>query len=314
MAENKLSQVLRKIRVPKALMPKKLLTALEVSLSNAAIAFSAAEWLSLFVFAGIFFFIVATVILSPFHGLAMFFSIMALMFIYPNAQAGKRKSAIEASLPDALHHMSVAIRTGLVLESVIKEVSESGYGALSEEFAQVVVEMNRGRSLKDAMLGFAKRSGSKDIQRTMRLVLEGLEFGGPISDVLEEVSVDMKAVQYIQRERKTLTSQQISFLAMACLMSGPFVMGVVASLPVIMQDMAMGAGGMMAFPLDEINKVVSALTFYVAAQAVAGGIMMGVIMFGDMKKGLKFAGPMALIAYIIFRLVQFAMPHALKMF
>jgi flagellar protein FlaJ len=143
----------------------------------------------------------------------------------------------------------------------------------------------------------------------MYLLLEGVESGGPISDVMEEVSEDMKAIKMIQRERKSLTSQQVSFLGMASLIAGPFVMGVVGSLPTIMSEMAAGLGPDM--PLDEINSVVEALTFYVVAQAVAGAMMIGVILYGDMKKGLKFVAPMGLFAYFVFSFIKFAMPGML---
>ncbi|MFQ5815967.1 MAG: type II secretion system F family protein [Candidatus Hydrothermarchaeaceae archaeon] len=314
MAESRKSQVLRKIRVPKFLVPPGVQRELEVLLANANIAFSASEWISIFAFVGFVLFIVASLLISPLIGLGIFASTLAAMFVYPKVQADKRRARIEETLPDALHHMSVAIRTGLVLESVIKEVSESEYGPLSDEFAQIVVEMRRGRSLKDALNGFSKRAGSKEVQRAMRLLLEGVEFGGPISDVLDEVSEDMRAVRVIQRERKTMTSQQISFLAMASLMAGPFVMGVVASIPQIMTEMAGGIGGAASFPLEEIGKVVTALSFYVVGQAMSGSVMMAVVMYGNFKKGFKFMIPMGLVAYIVYFGVKTVMPKAITMF
>ncbi len=314
MAERRAPQILKWIRVPRFLVPARLMKELEILLANANIAFSAAEWLGIFVFIGFVFFVVATLMLSaPFAGLGLFLAVQVAMFIIPRMQADKRRGSIEETLPDALHHMSVAIRTGLVLESVIKEISEAEYGPLSEEFSQIIVEMRRGRSLKDALSGFSKRVGSKEVQRAMRLLLEGVEFGGPISDVLDEVSEDMRAVRMIQRERKTMTSQQISFLAMASLMAGPFVMGVVAALPTIMSSMAGELGGA-DFPLEEINKVVRALSFYVVGQAMSGGIMMAVVMYGNFKKGFKFMIPMGTVAYLVFYGVKLVMPKILTLF
>jgi flagellar protein FlaJ len=313
MAERRLSQVLKRIKMPRFLVPVRVLKGLEIMLANANIAFSASEWIGIFAVVGIVLFVVTTLLVSPFAGISVFIGSQAIMFIYPRVQADKRRASIEETLPDALHHMSVAIRTGLVLESVIKEISEAEYGPLSDEFAQIVVEMRRGRSLKDALNGFSKRVGSKEVQRAMRLLLEGVEFGGPISDVLDEVSEDMRAVRMVQRERKTMTSQQISFLAMASLMAGPFVMGVVASIPQIMTEMAVGIGGAM-FPLEEINKVVTALSFYVVGQAMSGGIMMAVVMYGNFKKGFKFMIPMGIVAYVVYVGVRTVMPKAVTLF
>jgi flagellar protein FlaJ len=141
-----------------------------------------------------------------------------------------------------------------------------------------------------------------------------VESGGPISEVLDEVSEDMRAVRMVQRERKTATSQQVSFLAMASLMAGPFVMGVVASLPDIMVQSTAGIGVGLSLPIDEVNTVVNALSFYVVAQACSAAIMMGVVMYGDFKKGFKFMIPMGAAAFIVYNLIKFIMPGMVAAF
>ncbi|MFQ5800240.1 MAG: type II secretion system F family protein [Candidatus Hydrothermarchaeales archaeon] len=300
-----------KITIPRRLIPKRILRSFEINLANAGMPFSGAEWITIGVIISAALFALGTWIFNPFIGLAGIIVGLASMAVIPIMRADKRRSMVEEALPDALHHMAVAVRTGLVLESVIQEVSEAEYGPLSEEFARVTLEIRRGRPLKDALIAFGRRARSKDIQRIMRLILEGVEAGGPIADVLDEVSENMRAVKMIRRERKTATSQQISFLAMASLFAGPFVMGVVGGLPNVMASVA---GEMADFPLEEIRGVVGALTFYVFAQAIAAGMMMGVTMYGDFKKGFKFSIPMGIFAVVVFLLVQKVMPKLVTAF
>jgi len=118
----------------------------------------------------------------------------------------------------------------------------------------------------------------------------------------------------VKRDRKTFTSQQVSFLAMASLMAGPFVMGVVAGLPAIMEQATAGMGPEAAIPMEDMYKVVQALSFYVVAQAAGCGIMMGVIMSGEFKQGFKFMLPMAMIAYIVYSIVKYIMPSMVSTF
>jgi flagellar protein FlaJ len=311
---NRLRNILGKLRIPQFLVPRRFLISMELMLANANISFSAREWMGIFFALGVVLFVLISLIGNIFAGIGAFLFTEALMIAIPRMQADKRRAEIEEMLPDALHHMAVSIRTGMVLEAVIQEIAEAEYGALSDEFAQITLEMRRGRPLKDALLAFSRRTGSKQIERAMRLLLEGIESGGPISDVLEEVSEDIRAVRMIQRERKSLTSQQVSFLAMASLMAGPFVMGVVGALPTIMTQAMAGTGGAEQFPLEEINSIMTALSFYVVAQAISGGIMMGVVMYGDFKKGFKFALPMGVVAYIVFWGVKSIMPGMLAAF
>lgn len=302
---------IRRLTLPRRIVPKRLLRNIEINLANAGMPFSGQEWITIWLVIGAVLFGLVTFFSNVFIGLAAFIASFAVMFILPMMRADKRKGMIEDSLPDALHHMAVAVRTGLVLESVIQEVSEAEYGPLSEEFARITLEIRKGRPLKEALLAFARRTRSKDIQRIMRLILEGVEAGGPIADVLDEVSDNMRAIKMIKRERKSATSQQISFLAMASLFAGPFVMGVVGGLPNVMSAIA---GDMTELPLDEIKGVVGALTFYVFAQAVAAGMMMGVTMYGDFKKGAKFMIPMGIFALAVFSMVSRAMPKVVTAF
>jgi flagellar protein FlaJ len=303
--------MVRMITIPKRLIPKSMMRNIEISLANSGTPMSGIEWISIWlVVSGILFAIVGY-FFNIFIGIAAFIVGLAAMFVIPTMRADKRKGKIEDSLPDALHHMAVAVRTGLVLESVIQEVSEAEYGPLSEEFARITLEIRKGRPLKEALLAFARRTRSKDIQRIMRLILEGVEAGGPIADVLDEVSENMRAIKMIRRERKSATSQQISFLAMASLFAGPFVMGVVGGLPIVMTTIA---GDMSALPLDEINGVVGALKFYVFAQAIAAGMMMGVTMYGDFKKGAKFMLPLGIMAYGVFTVTRMILPRIVLAF
>ncbi|MBI4344957.1 MAG: type II secretion system protein F, partial [Euryarchaeota archaeon] len=43
-------------------------------------------------------------------------------------------------------------------------------------------------------------------------------------------------------------------------------------------------------------------------------LMIGVVMFGDAKKGAKFMIPMALVAYSVFAFVRFVMPNIVSAF
>ncbi|MEE9564761.1 MAG: type II secretion system F family protein [Candidatus Hydrothermarchaeaceae archaeon] len=312
MAKIELSSIKKRIKIPEKLMPKKFLVQMNVALAGGHISFSAQEWAGMFFAIGFVLFLLLTLVLSPVYGIVGFGITIALMLFIPKMRAEKRLEQIEEVLPDALHHMSVAIRTGLVMESVIQEISEADYGALSDEFAQIVVEMRRGRTLRDAFLNFSARTGSKEIRRSVHLLLEGMESGGPISDVLEEVSEDLRAVKVVQRDRKTYTSQSIAFLAMASLMAGPFVMGVVASLPAIMEQAMAGSGQEVS--MEDMYKVVTALTFYVIAQGASCAIMMGVIMYGEFKSGFKYMIPFAMAAYIVYKIIQLMMPSMISAF
>ncbi len=306
--KDRVLSLLSKIKIPEKLIPKKVRINLEYLLINANMPFSAQEWVAISTVVGLIAFLVIGLLGGIIYGIFAFFGVIALMMFYPKLQAEKRKAQIEEFLPDVLHHMAVGIRSGLVLESVIKNIVESNYGAISEEFAKILVEVRKGRSLRDALLSFAKRTRSPIVTRAITLMIEGLESGAPISDVLDDISEDVRAVRQLMRERRSLTAQQVSFLVMMSVLAGPTVMGIVAGLPNIFA----GLGGAEAVP-QEINEIIKALNFYVVAQAFATSLMIGVVMYGDIRRGLRFAPPLCIGAYGVFLGVQKVLPGFLGM-
>ncbi len=297
----------RSLGVPEALVPKRVMERLDRSLTRAKIAFTPKEWIGIFSVAGLGLFVLGAILHSLTAGVALYLAAQTAMVFIPKVIADKRRKAVVTVLPDVLHHMSVSMRTGLVLEAVIQEIAEADYGPLSEEFQQVIFELRKGMPTREALLSFSMRMESKDVERAIRLLLEGVESGGPIADVLDEVSEDIRAVRLIQRERRSMTAQQVSFLALASLVAAPFVIGVVAILPQIMVS-ATGEVEAAALPIEELDAIVRLLSYYVIGQAVSTSVMMGVVMYGDVKRGLKFALPMAAVAFAVFSLVKTFLP------
>lgn len=306
---NPIQRLVRRIRVPRQVVPRRFQNRMELLLVKSYINFSAREWIGVFVALAILLLIAGTLVFDIYIGMTAFAGSLIIMYLYPAMRSNRKMKEVEEHLPDALNHMSVSIKTGLVLDAVIQEVAEAEYGTLSDEFSRVVIEMRRGRTVKEALQAFARRTGSEQIDRAISLLIEGLEAGGNISEVLEEVAEDMRAVRVIQRERKSLTMQQISFLTIASLLAGPFVMGITAALPTIMQGGVGAATGQAAeYPFDDLFRVTQALSFYVVGQAVAAALMMGVVMYGDIRRGAKFAPLMALAAFAVFYIIKNFMP------
>lgn len=88
--------------------------------------------------------------------------------------------------------MSIMVGTGLVLESVIQEVSESDYGPLSDEFKQIVVETEKGKPFDEALLDFSNRAGSDRIKQVIEILIEASEPSASLSDKLMDVWEKMR--------------------------------------------------------------------------------------------------------------------------
>ncbi len=283
--------------------PEKTLANLERNLESTKIALSAEEYVSLSILVTIVIaaaigvvsifvqFPLPSIIVVPLLGLVTF---MLLLFGLPRYLAQARASELEKVLPDALRQMSSTLRAGVSIDSALDDVAKSNYGELSKEFERVVSEVRRGRTLESGLLALARRSGSPLYDRAFRLIVEGIERGAALANVLDAVSGDIKEVHTIQRERRSATTQQVMFLFAVALFAAPFIIGLTVGVGNIRVGVGTAASGGLPAGMDMI-----AMT-YTAIQAFTCGLAVGVVRYGKVSKGITYSIIFVIISLIVF--------------
>lgn len=289
----------------KHVFPKKFMENLDQRLESTKILLAAEEYVGLTLlatiivgattgFVSMFIQLPIPLPLPIFVILAALITFTVLTFIVPFYLAQRRAIELERLLPDTLRQMASTLRAGVGIDAAMDDVAKSGYGVLSQEFDRVVSEIRRGRTIESALLALARRSNSPLYNRAFRLIVEGIERGAALANVLDSVSTDIREVQAIQRERRVATTQQVLFLFVVALFAAPFIIG----LTVAVGGMEMGGGPVAATGLpEEIGTIAVA---YIVIQALICSLAVGVIRYGRMLKGLTFAVPFMVIATIAF--------------
>lgn len=286
-------------------LPESFIDDMEKKLRSTNVAFSGSEFSGLALFIGILILIglgIGSIFVTfPFIpgwgwgivGFGLFF----LIFTYgvPYFLMEMRIGDLEENLPDALRQMSTALRAGVSINEALEDVAQSNYGPLSEEFERTLAQVRRGRPMKNALKAMASRTGSELVQRAFFLVVEGMERGAEMADVLEAVSDDIREVHTVQRERQSSTTQQVMFLLAASLFAAPFITGLVIELSGVFAEVgangggaAMGGagGGMGGEVLPPGTELI--VGGFIAIQAAITSLAVGVIRYGDFSKGLMY--------------------------
>ena len=139
----------------------------------------------------------------------------------------KRASEIENSIPDFLRQLSSMLKVGLSLENALVDMSDHGKGPLYDELRRVVVEIRMGKSLDESFSNMAIRLNSKDLERSFKIILNAHKSGGSLSEIILDVSDDLRAMQVLKRERKASVMMSIMFLFIASTIAAPFALGMV---------------------------------------------------------------------------------------
>lgn len=119
---------------------------------------------------------------------------------------GQRKSAFEQGLPEALDRVAGALRAGYGLEYGFDLVAREGSPPCSEEFGQVLQELNLGGDLEEALARLMVRIDSEDAHLLATAVAVQRRTGGNLVEVLAQMSHMLRERERLRRDVRVLTT------------------------------------------------------------------------------------------------------------
>ena len=284
------------VSIIERVLPERWLKRYELLIYSAGINFLAAEYIVLSL---VLSFIVGVVVLlfsTTINSILAFISVLiGLIYAYPYWRVMKKTEEMEKFLPDAFFYLASSLRAGISFSEALEELTTAKFGALTDEFRKTVAEIRKGRPTVDALRAFAIRNRrSPVIYRSMMIVIEALERGAPMSEVLVSVANDVREILRIQKERKASTGMQTMFFIITSGFVGPMILGIVGK---VMESMS-GAGTGISLPIQAIQNVIFG---FVVLQAIVSGIGIGVIREGKYTSGIKYAFLLVAMGVIIYR-------------
>ncbi|MDP9237331.1 MAG: type II secretion system F family protein [Chloroflexota bacterium] len=120
----------------------------------------------------------------------------------------RRIDKISKQIPEAVSMIANSLRAGFAFQHGIDMVAQQMEPPISEEFARLIVDMNVGASVEEALHGLLIRADSEDVNMVVTAVLIQRSSGGNLSEILETVAETMRERERLTGEVKTMTSQQ----------------------------------------------------------------------------------------------------------
>jgi len=156
----------------------------------------------------------------------MFISPVFLTKMIVRMRIKQRENEIRRNLPYAIRQMATEVSAGLSLIESIKSVSESDYGALSEEFRRVLKEINSGTPVNVALQNLANRWDIEGLRTAVRFIIQAMESGANVAEALMTIA-DEIANELRQAYREYANKlQAMSFMYIMMIIVFP-AMGVV---------------------------------------------------------------------------------------
>lgn len=283
------------------IFPDKYLVKLQETLIRAGMYVKASDLITLLFLVGFGLAIVAFVLFSifginPILGILLgLFAPAILVGVWLFFLMERRVDAIENGTPDFLRQIASLLRAGVGIETALEDISKHGKGPLYDELKRTVIEIKIGSTFDESLLSMGERLKSKNLDRTFRMILEGRRVGGSLADVIETVAEDLRAVLSLQRERRANVMMSVMFLVIAAIIAAPFALGMIMTYssfievigkPNVLQDAAMMSA-----------------TGYIIIHSIIASLLIGIVMYGSARKGVKYALLLVPAAYAIFYVI-----------
>lgn len=152
--------------------------------------------------------------------------VFPIAYLYLSLRIDGRKKRIETVLPDFLQLAAANVRAGMPVDQAMWQAARPEFGLLSEEITNVAKLTFGGEPFAQTLDRLGERFDSKNLQRTVRLIKQGLASGGEMADILEETAMDIRNGQIIRKEISTALLMYVIFIVFAATMGAPFLYGV----------------------------------------------------------------------------------------
>lgn len=196
---------------------------LKTHLKQARFDISIREYLSMCILSSSIFFILIFFFISIFSGFTKYLvfnfviSVILSLFIfyqqisYPKIYANRRIKDIERNLLSALQNMLIQLNSGVPLFNILVNISEGGYGEVSNEFYRIVKEINGGKPQIEALEEIAAINPSVFFRKAIWQIVNGMKSGTDLAIILEETINLLSEEQILQIQ---MYGSQLNPLAM----------------------------------------------------------------------------------------------------
>jgi archaeal flagellar protein FlaJ len=160
-------------------------------------------------------------ILGPILGAVFGVVFFLYLIMYPTSIVNKRVKLIERNLLFALRTLLIQIRSGVPVFNAMASVATGNYGAISDEFKLVIEKVNSGRPVVEVLEEMAVRNPSLYFRRALWQLVNSLKSGSDVGKNLQDVIKSLSKEQMVDIGRYKSILNPLSMMYMMVAVIAP---------------------------------------------------------------------------------------------
>ncbi len=286
------------------------------------------KFLQILILGGLGLFIVipfALVLLAGFNtGIAALAGIVSaavfevVVYAFLEFRIEQRRTFVEEILPDYLQLTAANVRSGIALDKAMALAARPEFGFFSEDIKAMNKDLYGGMTLQQSMQSLGKRYRSLQLQHTIRMMVEGIQYGGGMTDLLNQIAKDIRSQHMVQREISGQLFMYTIFIAFAALIGAPVLYALTSQMIGVTDTVWAGIlkqnpGGLptagISFLRPSPPKITIAAYHNFALASVIlicgfGAFIVSAISTGSVLKGLRYLPAFLLVGLGVFFVVS----------
>ncbi|MFH1589626.1 MAG: type II secretion system F family protein [archaeon] len=233
-----------------------------------------------------------------------------IVYMFLDIKIFQRTQQLEDVLPDFLQLASANMSAGMAIDQALWFAVRPKFGVLANEIEEVAKSTIAGVDLSIALTDLSNKYDSPMLRRTVNLLIEGMNAGGQLAELLSKIVVDIQEMKLMKREISASIMTYVIFITFASIVAAPFLFALSTQLIVIVQKIMgsidlseMASGG---FQLALGGEAVSLKNFRIFAiltlssTAMFSAAIVSTIRHGNIKEGLKYLPIFWFIAVLLY--------------
>lgn len=233
-----------------------------------------------------------------------------MLFVFLDLTAYKRTASIEEVLPDFLQLTAANLRAGMTPDKALWYAVRPKFGALTDEIALTAKDVMTGEELSVALQKLSRRYKSPMLTRSMNLLVEGMNAGGDLADVLNNVSVNIQETRILNQEMSANILTYVIFISTAVMFAAPMLLALSQQLLMTLGSVTAGLDipssaaslGLFSLQAISINLDDFRIFSYVMLMVTSlfSAMIVAIIQKGSVEGGIKYIPAFILTSLLTF--------------
>ncbi|MCX8195280.1 MAG: type II secretion system F family protein [Candidatus Micrarchaeota archaeon] len=210
--------------------------------------------------------------------------------------ANSRAVKVEEVLPDFLSLMASNIRAGLTPDKALIVSAREEFGPLTQAVNRAGKRSITGMPLEEVIMSISERVNSQVLEKTTRLIVEGLRSGGELAELLDKSAMDLRRFRAVRREINSVILSYVLFIIAAITFGAPMLYGVSSFLVDIMlflkKKVALASAGSSTGQFSASISIFKGQLMLTpeAVSLFASAAILITVFFGCMAVGVMYSG------------------------